>query len=206
VPRPVATPEQRSEQRQRIRRAASELHREGGIGAITVRAVARRAGVSTGLLYSYFASLSGLMRSLWLAPISELGHSLGADEQAEPDPVKRIERLLLTFVDFAVANHETHRGLLLLVRPPGSTTDADNDPDELTLFASLRGAVEAGQSTGVIRDGDPRLMAQLLWSGVHGALALPINIDTYRLVDGPIVATEMVTALTRSITTIQENR
>ncbi len=84
---------------------------------------------------------------------------------------------------------------------PDSTTDARNDPDDLALFASIRRAVEAGQSAGLIRDGDPRLLAQLLWSGVHGALALPINIDTYDLIDGPTVATEMIATLTRSITT-----
>lgn len=201
MPRPAATDEQRAEQRQRIRRAASELHREGGLQAVTVRAVAKRAGVSTGLLYSYFSNLSDLMRSLWQAPISELGRSLAAIELAEPDPVERIRRLLLAYVDFTVSNEETHRSLLLFVRPPDSTTDLSNDPDELMLFASLRRAVEAGQSTGAICDGDPRLLAQLLWSGVHGALALPINIDTYHLIDGPEAATDMVATLIRSITT-----
>ncbi len=140
------------------------------------------------------------MRSLWEIPIAELGASLESDELAEPDPVKRIERLLATYIEFAISNEETHRSLLLFVRPPGSTTDVSNDPDELILFAALRRAIEAGQSSGVVRDGDPRLLAQMLWSGVHGALALPINVDTYRLGDGPTVAAEMVALLIRSIT------
>ncbi len=123
------------------------------------------------------------------------------DEQTEHDPIERIRRLLQTYVDFTLANDETHRGLLLFVRAPDSTTDARNDPDNLALFASIRRAVEAGQLAGLIRDGDPRMLAQLLWSGVHGALALPINIDTYDLIDGPSVATEMIATLTRSITT-----
>ena len=71
----------------------------------------------------------------------------------------------------------------------------------LALCSSLRRAVEAGQASGAVRDGDPRLLAQLLWSGVHGALALPINVDTYDLIDGPTAAAEMVAVLTRSITT-----
>ena len=201
MPRPAATPEHRDEQRRRIRRAASELHREGGLRAVSVRAVARRAGVSTGLLYSYFADLSDLMRSLWQVPISELGRSLAAVEHAEADPVERIERILLTYVDFTVANEETHRGLLLFVRAPDSQPSARHDADQLALFSSLRRAVEAGQASGAVRDGDPRLLAQLLWSGVHGALALPINVDTYDLIDGPTAAAEMVAVLTRSITT-----
>ena len=201
MPRPAATLEQRAEQRRRIRHAAAELHRDGGLRAVTVRAVARRAGVSTGLLYSYFSDLSDLTRSLWQVPISELGRSLAAVEQSETDPVKRISRLLLAYVDFTVANEETHRGLLLFVRPPDSKNPSRADPNRLMLFAALRRAVEAGQSAGDICDGDPRLLAQLLWSGVHGALALPINVDTYDLTDGPDAAAEMVVVLTRSITT-----
>ena len=52
MPRTPATEEERAEQRRRLRHAASELHREGGPEAVTVRAVAKRAGVSTGLHYS----------------------------------------------------------------------------------------------------------------------------------------------------------
>ncbi len=200
VARPVVTEQERADQRQQLRLAASELHREGGLGAVSVRAVAKRAGVSTGLLYSYFANLSDLMRSLWMVPITELGRSLSAVEQAEPDPVLRIRRLLETYIDFVLAHDETHRGLLLWVRPPNSTTDRNDDPDKLMLFSSLRRAVEAGQSDGVIGNGDARVMAQLLWSGVHGALALPINIDTYALAAGPDMASEMIDTLVRSIT------
>ena len=120
--------------------------------AVSVRAVAKRAGVSTGLLYSYFADLSELMRSLWMVPIAELGRSLAAVEQAEPDPVLRIRRLLETYVEFTRANDETHRGLLLWVRPPNMTTERNDDPDDLMLFASLRRAVDAGQSAGTVRD------------------------------------------------------
>ncbi|MDW3218235.1 MAG: TetR/AcrR family transcriptional regulator [Acidimicrobiales bacterium] len=201
MPRAAASEEERDEQRRRLRRAASELHKEGGAAAVTVRAVAKRAGVSTGLLYSYFANLSDLMRSLWMAPIAKLGRVLTAIEEAEADPIERIRRLLLAYVDFAETDVETHRGLLLFVRAPDSTTDRHDDPDGLALFASLRRAVEAGQAAGTIRDGDARTLAQVLWSGVHGALALPINIDTYELTDGRTISTEMIDALIRSITT-----
>ncbi|MEM7094052.1 MAG: TetR/AcrR family transcriptional regulator [Actinomycetota bacterium] len=198
--RPVATEEERAEQRRRIRRAASELHREGGVRAVSVRAVAKRAGVSTGLLYSYFANLSDLLRSLWMVPITELGRSLIEVEQAEVDPVERVVRLLRTYVEFAVEHDETHRGLLLFVRPPDSTpSTSNNDPHDLALYATLVRAIEDGQANGAVRTGDAGHLAQLLWSGVHGALALPINIDTYELADGPAMADEMITTLVRSI-------
>ena len=203
MPRPAATEEERAATRQRIRRAAADLHREGGLEAVTVRAVAKKAGISTGLLYSYFANLSDLMRSIWMGPIAELGRRLASVENEVADPVERIERLLSTYVEFTQDHDDTHRGLLLWVRRPTSTTDRNDDPDELMLFASLRRAVEAGQAIDVVRSGDSHVLAQVLWSGVHGALGLPINIDTYDLDDGPTIATEMISTLIRSIT-IQE--
>jgi AcrR family transcriptional regulator len=204
--RPAATEEERADQRRLLRQAASDLHREGGLGAVSVRAVAKRAGVSTGLLYSYFSNLSELMRSLWMVPMAELGRSLAAVEQAEADPLVRMRRLLDTYVQFALTNEETHRGLLLWVRPPNNSTDRNDDPDNLMLFSSLRRAVEAGQADGTVRPGDPRVLAQLLWSGVHGALALPINVDTYDLTAGPVLANEMIDALIQSITTKEDDR
>ncbi len=201
MPRPAATEEDRAEQRRRLRVAAAELHAEAGLHAVTVRAVSKRAGVSTGLLYSYFTDLSDLMRSLWMPRIVELGHALAMAEQAEADPVERIRRLLLTYVDFTVANVETHRGLLLFVRPPNSTPDRNDDPERLMLFASLRRALDEGQAAGAVRSGDTGRLAQLLWSGVHGALALPIHVEPFALTDGPSIATEMVDVLIRSITT-----
>ncbi|MEM8620067.1 MAG: TetR/AcrR family transcriptional regulator [Actinomycetota bacterium] len=199
--RPTATDEERADQRRRLRRAAAELHAEGGPAAVSVRAVAKRAGVSTGLLYSYFANLSDLNRSLWMGPIAELGRSLAEVERDGAEPVERIGQLLDAYVAFTTTHSDTHRWLLLWVRPPNSTTDRNDDPDELMLFASLRRAIEDGQADGTIRAGEARVMAQTLWSGVHGALALPINIDTYDLADGPSIAGEMIASLVRSITT-----
>ena len=201
MPRPAASEEERAEQRRRIRQAAAELHREEGLAALSVRAIAARAGVSTGLLYSYFANLSELLRTLWLGPIADLGRSLGEVEAAEIDPVVRIERLLDTYVDFVVEHPDVHRGLLLFVRPPNSPSPERGDPDELRLHATLRRAIGEAQASGAVRAGDPTVLAELLWSGVHGAHALPINIDTYALADGPALAREMITTLLTAITT-----
>jgi AcrR family transcriptional regulator len=201
MPRPAATAAQRAEQRQRIRLAAAELYQQEGLPALSVRAIAKRAGVSTGLLYSYFANLSEFLRTLRLGPISELGHNLADIEAAEPDPIARIERLLQTYIDFATDHPDVHRGLLLFVRPPTSPPPDRGDPDHLLLHATLRRAIVEAQAAGEVRAGDPTVLAELLWSGVHGALALPVNVDTYALTDARELATEMVATLMTAITT-----
>ncbi len=199
--RPAATEAERSEQRQRIRRAAAELYQAEGPPALSVRAIAKRAGMSTGLLYSHFASLSDLLRTLWMGPIADLGRSLADVEAAQADPVARIGQLLHTYIDFVVDHPDVHRGLLLFVRPPTSPAPEAGDPDGLVLHAALRRAVAEAQAQGTVREDDPTVLAELLWSGVHGALALPVNTDTYALTDGAELAREMVATLLLSLTT-----
>ena len=101
MPRPAATPEQRERQRRRIRQAASEIYAENGPLGVSARAIAQRAGVSTGTLYSYFANLPDLMRSLWMEPVTEAGRELEAVAKAHRSPVKRIQALLTGYVEFA---------------------------------------------------------------------------------------------------------
>src|ERR1700733_5548249 len=53
---------------ERLRRAVEELLVEGGFGALTPSAIARRAGVDKMLIYRYFGDLPGLVRGIAFAP------------------------------------------------------------------------------------------------------------------------------------------
>lgn len=197
--RPAATNSQREEQRNRIRRAAAEIYQEGGIPALSVRAIARRAGVSTGLLYSYFVDLSDLLQSLWTRPVAEFGREVAAIVDAEPDPVTRIERLLVAYVAWAHDHPDVYRGVLLFVRPPTSPSPDRQPLDELPFHRALCAALAEAQAEDRVRSGDPAELAQVLWAGVHGALALPVNVDGYAIEPPAELATAMITALIRSL-------
>lgn len=198
--RRAASIDERKEQRDRIRRAAANLYDEGGLPALSVRAIARRAGVSTGLLYSYFADMSDLMRSLWLRPVGEFADEVAAIVESESDPLVRIEQLLGAYVAWVHRHPEVHRGVLLFVRPPTGDTLSQQPVDQLALPRALRSAVIEGQKTATIRAGDPDELAQVLWAGVHGALALPINLDRWEFVPPDELATAMIDTLVASLT------
>ncbi len=61
-------PRDRAQTEAKLRRAVEELLVEGGFGALTPSAVARRAGVDKMLIYRYFDDLPGLVRSIANAP------------------------------------------------------------------------------------------------------------------------------------------
>ena len=181
MPRPPATPEQKREARNRIRRAATEVVAEEGPANVTVRKVAARAEVSVGTVYSHFDSLGDLLRSLWIPVIAEADRKLAAAVDGASDPIERVRVILGHYVDLALGNQVLHRSTLLFVRPANVEAPQPLPLDELVFHRLLVEAVTDGQAAGALVDGDPTQLAQMLWAGVHGALALPVNNDIYDL-------------------------
>lgn len=195
VSRPRATPEQRDDRRRLLRRAAYELYREGGHQAVTARSVAERAGVSPGSIYNYFDGLSDLMRSLWMEPAAKFGRHLVAVADEEPDPVARVRALLGEFARYLESNPDVLRGAYLFVRSESMPPPDVQPLDDVTFHRLLHAAIVEGQEAGTIRSGHPDHLAQLLWSGLHGALGLPVNVDRFALEPAAEVAPSMIDLL-----------
>nr|WP_070961461.1 TetR/AcrR family transcriptional regulator [Hyphomonas sp. Mor2] len=179
--RPKATPEQRAEVRRSIQRAAAELYREEGLGGVSARSVAKKAGVSVGTIYSYFGDLAGLGQSLWEGRIAKQDEVFREIAAQHDDPLTQIEALLDAYLTFGIEQHELYRSVLLFVRPEGMGEPEQQPVSAFAFPTLLKAAIEAGQAAGQIRGGDPGDLAQLLWSGVHGAIALPINLARLEL-------------------------
>ncbi len=177
MPRPPATQTQIDAVRSKIRQAAIELYREQGLSHLTARAIAVRAGVAVGTIYKHFGSLSELARTLWQGPVDRFEASLPSIIDEHQEPEQRLRVLLKAYVDFAERNAELYRGAFLYVRPPNSE-QPEREPLTSSAFAKhLIETLQQGQSAGVFQPGDPNLQAQLLWAGLHGAIALPTNLD-----------------------------
>ena len=83
-----ARAESQRETRDRIARAAAELHEEKGVAQTTVAEIARRAGVTRLTVYNHFADLSELLPACSahyaaLHPLPDLGSVLALDDPGE---------------------------------------------------------------------------------------------------------------------------
>ncbi len=195
MPRPVITPEQRRETRERIRSAASSLVRQGNLESITIRAVAKQAGVSVGTIYKYFEDISDLGRSLWQEPVNQLRAQMSDIVNSTDDPAARIHNLLRAYAEFAREKHRVFRGAFLYVRPDSRPIPDQTALEEEPYFQFLTAAITEGQETDAIIDGDPKMLAQLLWAALHGALALPINIERIAFDPPEQIADAMITSI-----------
>lgn len=197
--RPFSTPEQREEVRRKIRHAAAGIYRRDGIAAISARSIATEAGVSVGAIYAHFGDLKTLMQSFWTGHVERQNERFRALAASHPEPIARLRALLQAYLEFGVENSELYRNAFLFVRPDSHEKPQPVPLDAVDFPRLLVQALREGQAAGRIVAGDPAQLAQILWSGLHGCLALPANID--RIAFSPVkeIAPLMVEALLRTV-------
>ncbi|MEQ8692481.1 MAG: TetR/AcrR family transcriptional regulator [Pseudomonadales bacterium] len=194
MPRPALTDEQRKVIRRTIREAAARLYADNDLTKVSVRAIAEQAGVSVGTVYAHFGSLSELLQSLWRQPVRKLVEQMTQIAGDVSDPAEQLAAFLQAYVRFSVEEPQVFRRALLYVRP-----ESVQPPEQAALssdrfFRLISQAISQGQEAKLFRPGDPDMLAQMVLSAVHGALALPVNWHRLALQPGTEVAEQTISA------------
>jgi len=157
----------------RLVQVALELLAEEGIEALTLRSVARRAGVSHGAPARHFRSLSDLraeVAATGFRLLSEAIEKADAGSLSSSGPMLRLAAAGRAYVECALANP----GLFALMFRKGDL-DPDNESlrrDSSAAFERLLDAVGLAQTEGWQAGRDSRLLAGALWASVHGLATL----------------------------------
>ena len=148
-------------------RAALELLHEGGVEALTLRAVARRAGVSPGAPYHHFADKDAL-----LAAVAEDGFVRLHAALTESAPPTRLRSMCAAYVRFALAQPALYAVMFHpeLGQSPTMVTVANA---ALATFEELVAAVAA--VSPLPDDLSRRETALLVWALAHGAVVLHLG-------------------------------
>ncbi|MGI5287963.1 TetR/AcrR family transcriptional regulator [Nonomuraea polychroma] len=153
--------------REDILRAAEDLLTESGTeDALTLRAVAERAGVSTPSVYLHFADKEALVEAVCMRVWDELGRLFS--ENLGGDPFLALGRCGRAYARFALDHPVQYR--VLMMRPSAAP---GVPPAAAACFRHMVDAVAACVETRVI-EGDPEELALGLWSAVHGCVSLLI--------------------------------
>jgi AcrR family transcriptional regulator len=146
------------------------LLREVGPTKLSLRALARRVGVSHTAAYRHFADKEALLEAVAVAGFEALTSVTRAAAAGGADPLAGLADTARAYVRFAQKDPETFRLMFQRVgaRPAQAVAAA-------SAFAVLEGLVTSGQAAGVLRAGDPFAMALTMWSAVHGAARLVVD-------------------------------
>ncbi len=158
--------------------AAAGAIAQRGVDAVSLRDVARRAGVSHAAPAHHFGDKAGLLTALATEGFLVLADQLrDARDQAEAggagDPVEVLSRLGCAYVAFA-ARHPGHFELMFR---PGlfDPTDADFLAAGDLAYAQLVHGVDAARAGGWGRQASRADLVAFAWAHVHGLSALRIQ-------------------------------
>jgi AcrR family transcriptional regulator len=150
-----------------LQAAAAEIH-EVGPSAISLRSIARRAGVSHAAPAHHFGDRAGLLAAVAAEGFRRMNESMVAAATDSPEPLLAIGRAYVAFA-------RTNPGEFAVMFRPELL---GSDPDlEVHGAAAHQRLVEAIAVTpGATCNGeDPSVTAARLWSLVHGLATLVIT-------------------------------
>ncbi|RJL22072.1 TetR/AcrR family transcriptional regulator [Bailinhaonella thermotolerans] len=151
--------------REEILAAAEALLIESGTeDALTLRAVARRAGVTTPSVYLHFADKEALLEAVCLRVWDQLDSDMNAAAARARDPFRALGMAGIAYARFALSHPVQYR--VLMMRSPATTA-------ALACHRRMVESVTACVEAGALR-GDPEKLALSLWAAVHGCVSLLI--------------------------------
>lgn len=159
--------------RRRILEAARELFTTEGYAQTSMRRIAEQIGYTATALYHHFADKDALLNELCINDFRALSEALRQMDHQVPDPIARIRLMGQNYVKFALSHPQQFRFMFLIERPIVGPEIVTIDPAE-DGYSFLLNNVREGLRQSRFRPefADPEMLAQVLWSGVHGLAAI----------------------------------
>lgn len=169
MPRAALTETERSAFRERAVATCTRLFAERGPENVSMRAVASELGVSAMTPYRYFANKEELFSTVRAHAFRRFADRQEKAFQAGGTVHQVIQRLGLTYVEFALDEPDAYRIMFQLGQ--SQSEDPDVGREAFRGISFLVQTVERGVEEGVY-NGDPLTVAQLKWATIHGIVSL----------------------------------
>lgn len=161
--------------RERVLEASVALIEDRGIGGLSMREVARRAGVSHQAPYHHFADREAILAAVALEGFERMADSMEA--AVGPDPLASLTAVGRAYVRFAL-EHPAHFRVMfrpeLVALPDHPEAEACAD----RAYLGLEGLVAQAVATGAVPAAEAPGLVTICWAFVHGLSGL--------LLDGPL--------------------
>lgn len=165
--------------------ASGLLETLDGQESLSLRAVARAAGIAPQSVYLHFADRRDLLTAVYEVRFAELRAALSVADAA--DGPARLAQICRAYCEYGLRNPGHYRVLFGTAGTPGwEPTDAQMPG--LPVFRQLVAAVEACGST------DPTATATCLWAAMHGLITLRQDRPSFPWPDLDVLLATLITA------------
>jgi AcrR family transcriptional regulator len=165
--------------------AGIEILAEEGGGALSLRKVASRAGVSHAAPYAHFSDRQDLIAAISTEGFRQLYERITAVVEANPnDLANRLVEVAWAYVQFAMENSSLFKLMF-----SGILEIENKYPEFVNIshknFLQLVDLVQECQQAGLLRPGAADVLALSVWSLVHGFVSLLLDKQiSHKILDG----------------------
>lgn len=175
-----AAQERREREKQELRRAildaAGELFLEHGYEGFSLRQVAEAIGYSPGTIYLYFKDKDAVLFSVADEGFNEFGRRIAGAFHSTDDPAERLRTMGRAYIDFALKNRAYYELMFMQRADYLAKRRGPEFKPPIDSLHVLQDAVRAAMEAGVIREGDVKSTADVIWALMHGVVALIISM------------------------------
>lgn len=154
------------------------LARTGDEAGLSLRAVAREAGVAAPSIYLHFPDRPALVRAVMEEQFAQLDAALTGALAEASDAAARLRAAWLAYCRFALDQPGAYR----LMFDNATTAFPDTVVAELPGSATvglLGRALKVAMDAGAIPAGDPVRVLGLVWPALHGVVALRRSVPSF---------------------------
>lgn len=181
--------------REALLETARALVQESGVEALTLREVARRAGVSTAAPYHHFSDKAALVDALAHQSLLDLDRRSIESLDSLSDPREKLSAIGVAYIMFAVERPAEFR---LMFRPEMGTPLTMAEPSDAPVYRVLLQVVQELRQAG-LGHGSVETGAITAWSLVHGLAALLVDGPLAVFRDDPVAVRALAIDVTRKL-------
>jgi AcrR family transcriptional regulator len=161
--------------RNALLKAGLEILEEEGSSALSLRAIAARAGVSRSAPAYPFGNLKGLLTALVAIGYARFAAAM-ADERARstPEPIEQMRAAGRGYIAFARRNPALFRLMFSSVQIDGDNAEL-RQASEAAYQQLVEISAPAADHLGATSDAERREIANLVWASTHGYAHLLVD-------------------------------
>lgn len=156
-------------------KAGVEILAKEGIGKLSLRKVALKAGVSHTAPYAHFSDKQSLIAAISTEGFQRLSKALESVSHTHAhNPKKQLIESALAYVTFALGNKDIFKIMFSSALEKEKEYPAFVEVSQ-KAFHQVVEIIEACQQADVIKSGEADVLAVIIWGQVHGIISLALE-------------------------------